>query len=602
MNRIAPALLMAFAGNMLTRSAVLAAPGATAEAFQALEAQIKKLEAEAEKRRKSDEERERARLAERDRRVTAFDRADAALAQAEGDFRRHGAARRTADLSRLKTARTTLVDAALSAYVLSDGPGRQRILRRLEITVSRGQSWQTLLESLQNAISTGEGDSAEMLSLLDAARDKLRLARMLSRQENRLLLDKLIGELRAKYPEVKIDIDRDSYDFARLFDALGDLQQEHVRYLAKRTTTLMGSYEPQERYVRDRIVLAFLVESDAEEKATRPFRKAFAPWFCEMAPEEGECRSRTFVGWTADDVAKLMADAATVLGDPRPPAEVLQACPERVDTIAAQHLDLLCAPQYAGVIAVDIRRGAGGKRLVSVQWRVRQANQEISVSNGFPDAAFQLPDDEVSSSQAGNKLALDVMVDGTVSKRLRRVLRQLAAIDPESLEAFAAKVSDRARAARGSSGAPPAALPATNPAPTTVATRAPPTPPHDVSATSVTTQAVVQTAPRRTAGDVQLRLLPSVVANAGLPLLLDRSKSNDWAGLTLAIADTVSLAGAAGALWQYREAREAFARGETSSLHTADRWYGLAVSAALTYVVVKVVGAACGIVMQRSVD
>lgn len=98
----------------------------------------------------------------------------------------------------------------------------------------------------------------------------------------------------------------------------------------------------------------------------------------------------------------------------------------------------------------------------------------------------------------------------------------------------------------------------------------------------------------------RLALTSSALLNAGLPLLLDRTPGNDALGVTLAATDGLVLGTIAVALWQARQQREAFERGQTSSLRGADQMYGVAISAALTYLGVKAIGLTCGYAFQGS--
>lgn len=530
---------------------------------------------EAEIRKAIEEERKIQLETSRKKRTESYRAADAALARVASQLRGVRADLRARALAEVRVARESFIESALYAYVVAEGPLRKEIRARLDVAVGNGRPWKSLWDDLQARIVDEAADPRELLDLVDGLRGKVALARTLSRPENHVLLRRVLDELRKRPSLGKAPDQLTSYNFGYVFETLSALGEESYRYVAETAARWFGQYDPEARQVRFPLAVAFLPDEGVQPEQFEGFADAFSGWMREASGEQ-QMKQKTYSGWRPPDVDALMKQAKQVIAAP-PDSKLIPSCPPEVRTRPEERSFLLCPPTHGGVVAVEIRRD-GADLVAFVSWQVHEEGFEVGGKQRFPVEGFRLAATALADERRllGTELAIRVLIDGVMYKRLSGVLRYLVSKGPVALERYRDS-SPRATAGQDASAPPPGPRPdggagtvadVGTPGPTALALREPPS-----AAWSL--------------------------LSAGLPLLLDDSRENDWAGTALTTGETAGLAAAAVFFLRAKESRDDYA-GQMGSLATADHRFGRAVSFLLLAGAIKVAGIVISLWLHRS--
>jgi hypothetical protein len=385
-------------------------------------------ELEGEIRKKMEKERLETWEANRQKAIRAFDKARRDLARGEEKARKVESAKRPEAFKTLQQAREDCIEAALALYVAGGKDDRARMRGFLEFGLARPHGWKSLLESLERSVIAGEGSPEELLQLFRATREKLTLARALTRPENRAVLGAVLDELRKRY-QVNIPPPDEVYDFGVVFEMLRDLNSLAYQEVAEQTKAKIGTYDPEAPPEHDRIVVVVVHAEDIAAEDVDGFRDAFASWM-KAASQDEPTKAVLDSGWSSKKVEELMAAAEQKLSGKTQSG----ACAENSGLPFAK---LLCPLSYAGVVAVEVERSESGLRAFA-SWRVRDRGPELSRADRFPSGGFEFsrPEGDARSRAAqsrlrGDDFALQVLIKGTVFKRVSEAFKAVASSDPD---------------------------------------------------------------------------------------------------------------------------------------------------------------------------
>jgi hypothetical protein len=373
--------------------------------------------------------------ASRERAMAVYEAARKQVEKIEKETKEAPVDERAEALQRLRQSREDFVDVALAAYVLATPQDRKRIRTALDVRVARGQPWKDLLASLEASVAEGASDPKELLDLFDATREKVAFVRAITRPANRVLLEELLGELKKRYPKKYPNVRPDQsglYDFRATFELLRELDAASFKSVAQETIARISKADPEAPLVHERMVVVVFPADGVDAKAAAGFHEAFGAWMKAASPD-GDARQLMYRGWSRAQIDELMEATRGILDERKQP---MPRCPEAGEPSnrGVERAAILCPPGYAGVVAVELRP-RGDRIEAFASWRIRERGPEVTRKDRFPDPeegfAFDRPVNESEGRLRGDGFALEVLMKGTVFKRISATLNYLAKLDPK---------------------------------------------------------------------------------------------------------------------------------------------------------------------------
>ena len=311
-----------------------------------LRRQVERLSDEIDRFRKREAEAQQR----RDNAIKAYESALQAYRTAKADYGRAALPKPPAALASLREATEKFVEAAFAAYAAVPKK-RQEIRGWLAVTVEHDQKSKLLIEALESGVLAGQETPEAISELLYQAGDKLELARMLALPENADALRSLLQDLHDTYHVAVDPKDAPKYDFRNVFETLRSLNAEAYEQSAGKAAASMGILDPEIRLVHQRLRVVYLLEKDAASPVLDGFKDAFSGWM-RMASPDRAIKELSYQDWRGEDVRELMTAAERILSK-ESPAAALPACPTNSSSVAFQRQQILCAPEYGGIIAVE---------------------------------------------------------------------------------------------------------------------------------------------------------------------------------------------------------------------------------------------------------
>ncbi len=333
----------------------------------------------------------------------------------------------------LQAAGRVFEDKALAAYVRDRS---KRTIIREQLSATLPKDHKAVIDYLEEQLRATGGDPQKVVELFEDANDKSELARTMSDPQNQQKIQRILEEADRQFPEPPKDPKAGPsvaprkiparFNFNNAFELLRGLNTKALRFVSEEVKRQIGRYDPEVRFVRERLAIVYLSRDGATSPIAKGFKQAFTGWMRDASPDHA-VKALEFVGWVQKDIDELMNQATQILTmlknersrrEKQPDEKPLQLpkCPATTPSRRADEIDaVLCAPAYAGVIAVEI----DGPR-ARAWWRVLEEGTTVNTQHGFEGEGVVVSGsgDEPAGRLLGDRFALSVLIDGTIYKRL----------------------------------------------------------------------------------------------------------------------------------------------------------------------------------------